>query len=214
MANHRDYWNSFYAGRSSQTVPDEPSAFARWTQGRVAPEQPIVEFGFGNARDSLWWARNGHPVTGFDFAPSAVQQAQDRANAEGLSAKFSELDLYDNAAAMLVGKSIAAGDSAPVIYGRFLIHSLESEGRHALLDLTATALGGGGQMYVEFRTGQDAGIHHEFGDDHFRTFLDPLIVEREIADRGGQVTYAQSGQGLAVYKTEDPHVARVVASWE
>lgn len=213
MSSHQGYWDAFYAGRSSKNVPAEPSAFAHWTRERLAPGQPIFEFGFGNARDSLWWARNGHPVIGYDFAPSAVLQAQGHADAEGMPAEFAELDLYDRAATSLVGKSIGAADRSSVIYGRFLIHSLETEGRHALLDLAATGLVGGGQLYLEFRTGHDADTRHEFGEDHYRTYLDPTIVEAEIAHRGGTITHLESGHGLAVYKAEDPHVARLVASW-
>ena len=38
-----------------------------------------------------------------------------------------------------------------------------------------------------------------------------MVVETEIEALGGEVTYREEGCGLAVYKTEDPHVARLVA---
>ncbi len=212
-ADHHEYWDSFYASRASNAVPAAPSAFAEWTEQRLAAEQTLVEFGFGNARDSLWFARQGHAVVGYDFAQTAVHQAQGRADAEDLGASFNTLDLYDAAAVTDAGASIAARDTQPVIYGRFLIHSLEDAGRHHLFDLAAQALRAGGELYLEFRTGQDQGEEHVFGEDHFRVYLDPALVEQEIVDRGGKVTHNEAGYGLAVYKTEDPHVARLVASW-
>jgi hypothetical protein len=38
-------------------------------------------------------------------------------------------------------------------------------------------------------------------------------VVSEIEERGGEVMVLEQGHGMAVYKSEDPHVARIVASW-
>jgi hypothetical protein len=94
-APHHDYWDSFYASRASGGVPEEPSAFGRWVLDELAPGQPVVEFGFGTARDALWFADRGHQVLGYDFAESAVHQAQGRADGRSLPAGFEVLDLYD-----------------------------------------------------------------------------------------------------------------------
>ena len=98
------------------------------------------------------------------------------------------------------------------MYGRFLVHSLEDAGRANLIRLAADGPGAsGGELFLEFRTGKDLGQEHLFGDDHFRQFIDPMVVELEIEELGGEVTYREEGCGLATYKTEDPHVARIVA---
>lgn len=210
---HHDYWDSFYAGKASGDVPGEPSPFALSLRGELAEGQPIVELGFGTGRDSLWFAQQGHLVRGLDFAESAVARAQGQADAHGLTAGFSVLDLYDEAGCVETAKQIASTMTNPAIYGRFLVHSLEVDGRRNLLDLAATALGNGGELYLEFRTGKDAGSQHLFGDDHFRVYLDPEVVANEIEERGGRVLRREEGHGLAVYKSEDPHVARLVASF-
>lgn len=152
-------------------------------------------------------------MRGFDFAESAVTHAQALADEQGLDARFAHLDLYDRAAVDRVAASLSP-DSAPrAVYGRFLVHSLEDAGRANLIRFSAAVLGGrgGGQLFLEFRTGKDLGQEHLFGDDHFRQFIDPMVVELEIEDLGGEVTYREEGCGLAVYKTEDPHVARLTA---
>ncbi len=213
QSEHHDYWDSFYATRASTSVPAAPSSFAEWTRARLAEGQPVVEFGFGNARDSLWFAREGHRVLGFDFSETAVRQAQGRADGAQLAGRFEELDLYSSANTADAVKKIKEFGEDPVIYGRFLIHSLEHSGRHNLFDLAAEALPSGGSMYLEFRTGSDRGENHLFGDDHFRIYLDPEDVAREIEERGGRVAHVEAGHGLAVYKTEDPHVARMVCTW-
>jgi len=205
------YWDSFYAGRASAAVPDVPSDFAQWVHRRVGREQTIVEFGFGTARDSVWFLRQGRTVIGYDFAQSAVDQARIAAEAFGDDGRFSPLDLYDREAVDRVTKDLRLDE--PAIYGRFLIHSLAATGRHNLLDLAATVLERGGELYLEFRTGQDRKATHLFGEDHFRVYLDPALIAAEVEERGGTVTHLEEGYGLAVYKTEDPHVARLVASF-
>ncbi len=207
---HRDYWQGFYAGKASGGVPEQPSDFARWVETQLPAAQEVVEIGFGTARDSLFFARHGRPVLGLDFAESAVEHARNQAVAQALEARFDVLDLYDDDGVARVAAALGAEPRA--VYGRFLVHSLEEAGRANLLRFAAAAVGGGsGELYLEFRTGKDLGQKHLFGDDHYRVFLDPRIVEAEIEALGGEITYREEGCGLAVYRTEDPHVARLVA---
>ena len=172
----------------------------------------VVELGFGTARDSLYFADSGRRVHGFDFAESAVSGARRVAAERGLAARFDLLDLYDDRAVDRVGTELTATPAVRALYGRFLVHSLEDAGRANLLRLAARVLrAGGGELFLEFRTGKDLGQEHLFGDDHFRQFIDPMVVELEIEELGGAVTYREEGCGLAVYRSEDPHVARIVA---
>jgi hypothetical protein len=207
----RRYWDDFYKGDRSANVPRDPSAFATWVAGQLQDEQLIVECGFGNARDSFWFAHHGHAVRGYDFADSAVAAAQGAAEAEpSMDARFQVLDLSDEDAVKAAATDLQDLPGRAAVYGRFLIHSLEDEGRHNLIELARSL---SGEMYVEFRTGKDAGQTHLFGDDHYRTYLDPQTVVSEIEARGGAVMVLEQGHGMAVYRSEDPHVARIVASW-
>ncbi len=205
-----DYWDGFYASRAAAAVPEDCSAFATWVAERLGPEVTLVEFGFGTARDSLFFARRGHRVLGFDFAESAVERASGRAVAGEYDAEFDVLDLYDQPGTVRVAESLREIEPL-VVYGRFLLHSLEEAGRDNLFDLAATALAGGGELLVEFRTGLDAGHEHLFGDDHYRAYLDPDEVVERIERRGGSIIHREQGHGMAIYKSEDPHVARIAA---
>ncbi|WP_156393644.1 MULTISPECIES: class I SAM-dependent methyltransferase [unclassified Nocardioides] len=211
-AQLHDYWDGFYDSVASGGVPGEPSAFARWAHERIAPGAPVVELGFGTARDAFFFANSAHPIRAYDFAEAAVRHARERAASEALDAEFDVLDLYDADSVLSAAAQLSAL-TEPVVYGRFLIHSLEDHGRTNLLDLAAKALAGGGELLLEFRTGLDAGGTHLFGDDHFRIYLDPDHVAGEIVARGGTITHREAGHGLAVYKTEDPHVARLAATF-
>jgi len=207
------YWNSFYTGKRSQEVPDQPSPFATWVEDRLPRGANVWEFGFGTARDALWFASRGYSIKGFDFAESAVSHARAEAVSHALDAEFSVLDLYDRDQVLRVTKAHLDHWAAPNVYGRFLLHALTDEGRHNLLDMASEVLARGGLLLLEFRTGEDAEARHLFGEDHFRQYLNPELVVAEITSRGGTVIDRLEGQGLAVYKTEDPHVARLVARW-
>jgi len=210
--NH-DHWWSFYFGRSQETVPTEPSPFARWVHDREPPDSAIVDIGAGTGRDALWFARRQHDVLGLDYIPAATERADRQARDEDLPARFRTLNLYDIRQVLAIGADLAHRDTPPALYGRFLIHALEDAGRHNLWRIASMCLRRGGRFYVEFRTGLDAGAEHEFGE-HFRRYLEPDTVVAEIEAAGGQIEHREAGHGLAVYKQEDPHVCRLVATWK
>lgn len=206
------YWEEFYRSDRSAAVPQDPSAFARWVGEREADGSWVVDIGSGTGRDALWFARSGHRVLGLDYARAAVERAEGAAQAEGLTASFEFLDLYDLRQVLAMGARIAHEDGPHVLYGRFLLHAIEDVGRHHLWRLADMALRSGGRLYLEFRTGEDAGELHEFGE-HFRRYLRPDRVVEELESRGASVEHREEGHGLAVYKHEDPHVCRLVAGW-
>jgi SAM-dependent methyltransferase len=210
---NRQHWWGFYFGQSSKAVSDAPSPFAQWVHQREPADVSIVDIGSGTGRDSLWFARSGHDVLGLDYVPAATERAADTAAREDLPARFQTFNLYDVRQVLATGGQLAHRDTPPVLYGRFLIHALEDTGRHNLWRLASMCLRRGGRFYVEFRTGLDAGAEHEFGE-HFRKYLDPDVVVAEIEAAGGLIEHREAAHGLAVYKNEDPHVCRLVASWK
>ncbi|MGH3440018.1 MAG: class I SAM-dependent methyltransferase, partial [Sciscionella sp.] len=210
---NRGYWWPFYGSRSAKAVPTEPSPFARWVHEREPDNARMVDIGCGTGRDGLWFARQGRQVLGLDYVPEATRNAGATASEEGIPAEFQTFNLYDLRQVLATGAHLAHRDASPTLYGRFLVHALEDVGRHNLWLLASMCLRRGGRMYLEFRTGFDAGKQHEFGE-HFRKYLNPDIVVEEIEARGGRIESREEGHGMAVYKHEDPHVCRMVATWQ
>lgn len=210
--NH-DHWWSFYFGQSNETVPTEPSPFARWVNDREPLGSAIVDIGTGTGRDALWFARQDRGVLGLDYIPAATERAGNIARSEELPARFRTLNLYDTRQVLALGADLAHQSETPVLYGRFLIHALKDAGRLNLWRIANMSLRRGGKFYLEFRTGLDENAEHEFGE-HFRRYLEPDAVIAEIEASGGQIEHCEAGHGLAVYKQEDPHVCRLVATWK
>jgi len=207
------YWNDFYADRRSAAVPTNPSAFARWVDETLDGPTSIAELGFGTARDSFWLADRGHSLVAYDGAESAVTNANAHAAEHGIEAGFRQLDLVDADAVGAAAEALLTEGGVDAVYARFLLHSLPEQGRTNVLAFAARALRPDGRVFLEFRTGNDAQAEHLFGDDHFRVYLDPVKVAAEIGELGGRVDRLEQGYGMAVYKSEDPHVARIVATW-
>jgi SAM-dependent methyltransferase len=210
--NH-DHWWPFYFGQSQKTVPTQPSPFAQWFLEREPTSTQIVDIGTGTGRDALWFARQGHDVLGLDYVPAATERAGIVAADEDLPARFKTLNLYDIRQVLGIGGELSHRDEPPILYGRFLIHALRDDGRHNLWRIANMSLRRGGKFYLEFRTGLDSDAEHEFGE-HFRRYLDPETVIAEIEATGGHIEHCEAGHGLAVYKQEDPHVCRLVATWK
>lgn len=53
-----------------------------------------LELGCGTGTNAVWLAQQGFDVTGVDVAPLAVEQAQQRAQAAGVQARFIAADLF------------------------------------------------------------------------------------------------------------------------
>jgi methylase of polypeptide subunit release factors len=207
----RSYWNAFYASARVQDVPEEPSRFARWVHDRLGGEGSIVELGCGSGRDTLWFASEGHEVRAFDFAASAVERVTATAVSRGMTVPVAELDLGQPDDVRLAADSVLAAGAPDAVYARFLLHSLDQAGQEGLYRFAAATLRGGGLLFLEFRAQQDEEAAHLFGDDHYRTYLHASDVVKAVESFGGHVLEAETRQGWAPYRTEDPFVTRIVA---
>lgn len=80
---------------------------ARWDLGQAAPpfvslldgeDAPgagrIAVLGAGRGQDALLFAERGFEVVGFDFAPSAIADANQLAQMRGLAARFLQRDIF------------------------------------------------------------------------------------------------------------------------
>lgn len=207
---HAIYWQTFYKTKAA-AVPSEPSAFARWVASHDPRPTSVVDVGCGTARDSLWLSGQGIDVLGCDYAPAGLSFATKRAAEQGVSATFRRLNLYDLRQLLTVGSLVARERVADAVYARFLVHALEDDGRRNLWRFSRSVLRRSrGRVYLEFRT---EATEHEFGE-HYRQFVQPEVVEAELASYGFVVEHCENRHGLAVHKHEDPKVCRMVARME
>lgn len=207
----RKEWDTFYATGSSRKLLAGPTKFARWVDQRYRSERTLVDLGTGTARDAKWFAvKKGRQVIGFDYSMSVL--GRDLKLPRGAMLDRRPLNLADLRDVLALGHALSSRPEPVDLYGRFLLHALDDAGRANLLRLASMSLRRGGYLFLEFRTDQDRGRSHFFPRKN-RTFVDPDDVVRGIQAAGGTIVERVEGTGLAPFQTEDPHVARIVASW-
>jgi SAM-dependent methyltransferase len=211
LITHRKHWDSFYAQHSDE-LPKEPTRFARWVADEYPAMRPLVDVGCGYGRDAHWFAESGRRVLALDYNTSVVRQGNAESQSRGLDAEFHTVNLYDSRAALAWGARLSRQDEAVDVYARFLLHALEDAGIENVMRLASMALRRGGHLFLEFRTLQDVGRTHEFGE-HKRNYLARRTVRSAIRRAGGRVVRVETGTGLAPFRGEDPHVCRMVATW-
>ena len=86
----RDTWMAGDFGRIARITASEAEAFV----GRlpIAPGVRVLDVACGTGNLAIPAARKGATVTGLDLAPNLLQQAHERAAAEGVSVSFDEGD--------------------------------------------------------------------------------------------------------------------------
>ncbi len=211
LITHRKRWDAFNASRGKRLLKN-PSPFARWVNSEFASASTLVDAGCGGGRDTRLFARTGRPVIGVDYSLGAVLRANRWAARRAPNASFELLNFYDTRAALAMGARLSRHDHPLDLYARFVLHALEDRGRANFWRMASMALRGGGRLFVEFRTERDRRNSHVFGT-HFRRYLDPDLVVAEIEAIGGRVVHQEAGTGLAPFRSEDPHVCRIVATW-
>lgn len=200
----RVHWTRFYG--QDRGVPD-PSPFATWVAGEL-PEslRTVIELGCGNGRDTAAVAQ-GRSALGLDYSPTAIERNRAVWGETGI--EFAQVDVGD--AESLATATTGRFDDGPVaVYSRFFIHAISDEAEAVLLRFLRESLPTGSHVYLEFRTEKDATTPKVFGE-HYRRYVDPDGLVRRMR-RGGhfELAHSERGHGFAVYKDEDPYVARLV----
>lgn len=163
----------------------------------------MIELGCGNGRDSLYFASEGLQVHGIDQCDNAIEQL----NSLGTNAHFSADDFTQ----------LSADLKSNHVYSRFTLHSVDKESADNTIKWAAEAIDGG-YLAIEVRSVKDElfGQGTEVGVDTWKTDHSRRFVRKEdlldiIRNNNMEIVFEQESKGLAIYKTEDPVVIRVVA---
>lgn len=208
LRTNRKYWDAFY-GRTGRTLPATPTDFARWVDAEFPSRHPLVDLGAGNCRDARYFARRRRSeILAIDYTAGGMKLRPP----PGKRVTRQVMNLNDIRHVMSLGVRLSRSDEPFDLYARFLLHSLDAEGRANVMRLASMSLRRGGFLFLEFRTTEDRKRHHAF-QTRKREFLNADAVARQIEEAGGQVVHRNAGLGLATFGDEDPYVCRMVARW-
>jgi SAM-dependent methyltransferase len=204
VADRSGYWDRYYAGRTTARRP-LPSQFATFVAGELGEPRRVIELGCGTGRDSIFFASNGHDVTGVDASEEAVKRCTALAEKLGEPASFVTAKVDDPG---LAGQ--LKGPVGPLaVYARFFLHAITDDEERCFLALAADLTAAGDILAVEYRTVRDAS-GAKVTEDHYRRFVAPPTFEARALGSGFDVVYAVEGFGFAKYQQDDAYVAREV----
>lgn len=203
------YWNRVYRAGAG-TAP--PSSFAVFVSKQVPEDaRAVIEFGCGNGRDTLEVAGPRRIGLGLDYSDAAVARNQTTwPEKDHPQLRFRQADVRDaESLRRATADAIRDAGGKVAIYSRFFIHAIDDEAEAVLRGFFESTLPAGTALFFEFRTHLDAVLEKTFGG-HFRRFVNPDdFVARMTSSGKFKLTYRDVGTGLAPYKDEDPHVARL-----
>lgn len=176
--------------------------------------RPIVEFGCGNGRDSIYFASHGYTVYGCDLSAEAISKNNEKASSMD-NMEFCQGDVSEAADIQsIVDKARGTGSDAAVninVYTRFFLHSIDKTQQEKFFTALSESLVSGDKMYFEYRCTMDASLDKVHGKDHYRRYVDTPEALRELEALGFAIEYEVTGRGMAKYKEEDPFVSRFIA---
>lgn len=206
MENDR-YWNEYYAGVSETSPPDVPSQFAAFLLTELRGKTTkIVDFGCGNGRDSLFFARHGYSVIGVDASEAAIDFCRKKCvpNSEFVCASVDEEGLAEKLASQ-----VGVMQDGVTVYARFFVHAIDEATQAAFLSLCRELIGSTGRVALEFRTDRDQN-QNKVTPEHYRRFVSPVRFMHCAATAGFNVDYFVEGFGFAKFRNDDAHVARFI----
>lgn len=203
-----DYWNSYYSDDSRVSAPIAPSQFAAFVLTELKGKSThIVDFGCGNGRDTLFFARHGYNSIGVDESEMAIKGCteQNVPNADFLCASVDNANLADQ----LTRKLSRTNGRGVSVYARFFVHAINEVSQANLLKVCREIVSDGGMAAFEFRTNRDAS-QTKITPDHYRRFVKSLDFMAAANANDFSIAYFVEGFGFAKYRDDDAHVARFI----
>lgn len=177
--NHdENYWNIVYAN-SYNNISDEPSEFAKYVfEEYIEQNKKLIDFGCGNGRDSLFFAKNNVKIVGIDSAESSINKLK---QFENENCKF----ICDD----FISYHTIVQTQADYCYCRFVLHAITLEQEEKFIRNVYQNIKEDGLFFIEARTvndgkyglGRKIGYNEYIYDNHYRRFLvlDELIKRLE-----------------------------------
>lgn len=207
---HREEWDRAWSQAHRNREPDrDPHSFARWVHAREPAATQLVDIGCGRGSDVLWFAGEGVPAVGLDYAPRGYEAVTALAGAEGLPARFHAVNLLELRQTLGWGARLAhEPQAARVVTARHVADATNGTGRRHLWRLARMALAGGGRFYLEFL------VPGPTGDEYARAKqirpLSPELVTAELEASGARVVRRKE---KTIGGTEGRRICRMVVEW-
>ncbi|WP_146956112.1 class I SAM-dependent methyltransferase [Glutamicibacter soli] len=191
--------------------PLHPSKFSRWIISRpfFAGVTAVLDAGAGNARDTRMLARGGKRVLAVDASKYAVSAGRALLNLRDSTIPIMHADLLATGTfARCMRELRKTNNDTVLVYGRFLLSAITDQQIDVLFGIMSKDLRAGDYLALEFRNEDDLTASKYY----FRSFRNFNTIDKIVTSLNSdfRLIESTSGIGLAEFKSEDPHVSRVV----
>ena len=122
--------------------------------------QPIIEFGCGNGRDSIYFATHGFTVYGCNLSKDAIEKNVEKSKAVS-SIQFKKVvdaSSVDDVQGVVNTARSETSSQNVTIYTRFFLHSIDDEQQEKFFNALSNALVAGDKLYFEYRSKEDESL--------------------------------------------------------
>ena len=206
----KKYWENYY---EINIAPEQASLFAQFVlENYLKKQDSLVEFGCGNGRDSVFFAKNRVNVTAVDQCEAeilALKEENKLPNIKFLSDDFTKLkaeELFD------------------IVYSRFTLHSITEKEEDETIKWVYEHIKNKGYFLIEARgkknelymlgTPVDGEPDAYIYENHFRRFVEMDKLQKKLTDIGFNIVYAEENTGFAPFHDTDYTFMRIVARKE
>jgi hypothetical protein len=209
---HRNEWDRRYSRVRDKVPALEPSALA----SHVAEQEQVhrlVDVGSGRGGDALWFARQGVPTIGLDYARGASRAVRRLADQEGLDLRLDWMNLHETRTVIAHGARIARLDGPVTMLANHLVDSTDRRGLEALARLARMSLSGGGRLYADFDALRPGETYEAGGPRDAVRPRDPDDVAAVLAAAGADIVHSTVETTPGGDDADRRPVARLVAQW-
>lgn len=208
ITGKEQYWDRYYS-KIQEIEP--PSPFAEFCSQYIGKDTVILEAGFGTGRDSVYFSSLAKKVIAIDISKEAYNFvkniAKDYDNIQFRVDDFTAPKEYD-----YLGKGIN------LVYSRWTLHAINSEGENRFLKLVSKILQPGNIFCIECRSTKDGLFgkgekisENEFIYSHYRRFITRSELEKKLKSFGFEIIFSTEGYGFSKVGDDDPHLIRIIA---
>jgi adenylylsulfate kinase-like enzyme len=204
------YWSEYYARTQA---PLNESPFAKFVNSKISLNSDILEIGCGNGRDSFFFSKNHHSVSGFDTSITAIEGCL-------LESKNS---LVSNSINFCHDNILSFSEKFPdfkfdLIYCRFTFNAMTLAEELEFLSLAPILLKNKGKLFIECRSINDPLARSgeivsatERVNGHYRRFIIAKELQSRLNAHGFTTEHFLESNGLSLHEGEDPVLIRICA---
>ena len=209
IMDDKEYWANYY---SENLDPTNQSSFAEFILPKLTKNKKLIDLGCGNARDSLYFSRNGLNVIAVDQIKEEIDYLNKNYKNDNIIFICDDFTDLENSSHELFDKEF------DYIYSRFTFHAINEKKEDKTLDWITDHLKDDSLFLLEARSIKDPMYNEgrklsktENFTTHYRRFMQLDKIVSKLESRDLEIIYQIEDKDLAVYKDDNPYVIRLIA---